>query len=97
MPGSQVDFAEVAKAAANASFGAAVVQNARLDDALGSDGDDIRRVRLIITDGAVERLGGEKLLDAGLAISEALRNAGERLRVTVEYAEQRELDELGAD
>ncbi|MBE7203400.1 MAG: hypothetical protein INR70_37160 [Parafilimonas terrae] len=96
MPLNQVDFAEVAKAAANASFGETLVKKAHLDEALGSDGDAVRRVQLIVRDGAVEQLGGEKLLDAGLAISDALRDAGEPLRVTVEYAEQRELDELGA-
>lgn len=89
------DPAEVAKAAANAAFGRALVQTARLDEAVGSDGDDVRRVRLIVADGTIEHLGSEKLLDAGLAISEALCEAGEPLRVIVEYAEQRELDELG--
>lgn len=45
----------------------------------------------------MDQLDGDKLLDAGLAISQALRKAGEPLRIVVQYAEQRELDELGAD
>ena len=95
MPQRSANLADVAKAAANAAFGGAHVQSARLEDMIGSDGDDVRRVRLIVREGAVEQLGGEKLLDAGLAISEAMREAGEPLRVVIEYAEQRELDELG--
>jgi hypothetical protein len=96
MPRRSPNLAEVAKAAANASFGLALVQAARLYDLEGSDGDEVRRVQLIVSDDAIEQLDGEKLLDAGLAIRNALHEAGETLRVVVEYAEQRELDELGA-
>ena len=97
MAQNRADLAEVAKAAANAALGRALVQAARLDEAGGSHGDKVRRVRVIVADGAGEHLGGEELLDAGLAISEALCEAGEPLRVIVEYAEPRELDERGAD
>ncbi|EIZ84963.1 hypothetical protein WYO_2336 [Methylobacterium sp. GXF4] len=97
MPRRSPDLAEVAKKAANASFGSPLVQAVRLGDMEGSDGDDVRRVQLIVSDDAIQQLDGDKLLDAGLAISQALRKAGEPLRIVVEYAEQRELDELGAD
>ena len=93
MPRRSTDLAEVAKKAANAAFGRALVQNVRLGDMEGADGDDVRRVQLIVSDDAIEQLDGDTLLDAGLAIRKALQKAGEKLRVVVEYAEQRELDE----
>ena len=96
MPRRSPDLAEVAKQAANTVFGSAVVQNVRLGDMEGSDGDEVRRVQLIVSDDAIEQLDGDSLLDAGLAIRKAMQKAGETLRVVVEYAEQRELDELGA-
>ena len=96
MPRRSPNLAEVAKAAANASFGRALVQAAHLYDMEGSDGDEVRRVQLIVSDDAIEQLDGDTLLDAGSAIRTALQKAGETLRVVVEYAEQRELDELGA-
>jgi hypothetical protein len=97
MPRRSQDLAEVAKKAANASFGSALVQKVCLGDMEGSDGEDVRRVQLIVSDDATDQLDGDKLLDAGLAISQALRKAGEPLRIVVQYAEQRELDELHAD
>ena len=96
MPRRSQDLAEVAKKAANASFGSALVQRVSLGDMEGSDGEDVRRVQLIVSNDAMDQLDGDKLLDAGLAIRKALQKAGETLRVVVEYAEQRELDELGA-
>lgn len=89
------DLTEVARDAANTVFGRPIVEAAHLGDMIGSDGDAVRRVRLILKDDAIEQLDGETLLDANLAISRALQEAGEPLRILVEYAEQRELDELG--
>ncbi|WP_342109009.1 hypothetical protein [Methylobacterium sp. SI9] len=90
------DLAEVARETANTAFGSPLVEAVQLGDMFGSDGDPVRRVRLILKDDAIDRLDGGTLLDANLAISRALQKAGEPLRVLVEYAEQRELDELGA-
>lgn len=90
------DLAKVAREAANTAFGNPLVEAADLGDMIGSDGDEVRRVRLILKDDAIAQLDGEMLLDAGLAISDAMREAGEPLRVVVEYAEQGELDERGA-
>ncbi|KNY23150.1 hypothetical protein AKJ13_07685 [Methylobacterium sp. ARG-1] len=96
MPRRSSDLAEIAKMAANASFGSPLVQAVRLGDMEGADGDDVRRVQLIVSDDAIQQLDGDKLLDAGLAIRKVLQKAGETLRVVDEYAEQRELDERGA-
>lgn len=93
--GERAYLADVAKRAANAAFGSPVVESAHLDDMEGSDGDAVIRVRLIVADDGVAKLDGDRSLDAGSAIATALREAGEPLRVVVEYAEQRELDELG--
>ena len=93
---SEVDFADLAKKAANTSLKADVIETARLDEIEGSDGDRVMRVRLIGADEKVAKLDGDELLDASTAIGAALRTAGEPLRIVVEYAGQRELDELGS-
>ncbi|MCJ2071871.1 hypothetical protein MKK75_24245 [Methylobacterium sp. J-030] len=76
-------------------FGSPRVEAAHPGDMIGSDGDAVRRGRLILKDDAIEQIDEEALLDAGLAIRRALETAGEPLRVMVEYAGQRALDELG--
>ncbi len=44
----------------------------------GSDGDDVRRVQLIVSDDAIDQLDGDKLLDAGLAIRQSPAEAARR-------------------
>ncbi|WP_187278330.1 hypothetical protein [Methylobacterium sp. WL64] len=48
------------------------MQNVRLGHTQGSDGDDVRRVQLIVSDDATGPLDGDKLCDVGLAIRKAL-------------------------
>ena len=54
------------------AFECAPVQNVRLSHTQGSDGDDVRRVQLIVSDDATGPLDGDKLCDVGLAIRKAL-------------------------
>lgn len=87
--------AEIARSVASGKFGAEAVEDARAEQASGSDGRDAVRITVVLKPDVAERLRDDTVLEALVEIHERLDSAGEERLALVEYATRSELEAIG--
>ena len=85
---------EIAKDVAVANLGADNVVRVSSESIADSDGEDALRITIIIPENAIARISGDNALKTLVRMQERLRSAGDERFAIVEYATQRELDEV---
>ena len=84
-----------AEAAANTALSPSVVQDIRVEPAIGSEGQDILRITIILDDAVFDAMKDDDFLKALLSIKKNIRDLGEDRQAVVGYATQAELDDDG--
>ena len=82
---------EVAKANLSSTFSSTASSTA-----VDSEGHDALKITIVIKPGAADKIKGDAALDTLVQIQDRLRKAGEERFPIVEYATQKELDEIGS-
>lgn len=80
---------------ANAVFGPHMLREVQIEPDVDTEGREILRVLLVLPDGAIKKLGGDKLLQANVAIKRAVSILGEERRPILSYATPEELEDDG--
>jgi hypothetical protein len=91
----QTRIREIAKDVAAANLPSSVVRDILVEPGIGSRGDEILRITMVIVPDGVSRISGDASLDTLVAIQSRLRDAGEERFPIVEYATEEELQESG--
>ena len=85
---------EIVAEVATAYLTSEIVDRVISEPAVDSSGNDAVKITIVIKPNAIERLKGDPVLDALLAIHDKLSEAGDERSPMVEYATQAELDEV---
>ena len=89
------DIALEALAVAKKNFGDENVARVDVKPMVDLDGDDAWRVLIVLQPDAVDKIGGDAVLDNLVQIHERLRKKGDERLPFVQFATEEELRELG--
>jgi hypothetical protein len=90
----QAKINEIVGEVATAYLTSEIVDRVISEPSVDSAGNDAVKITIVIKPDAIERLKGDPILDALLAIHDKLNEAGEERFPMVHYATQAELDEV---
>ena len=84
-----------AKNAVTQSLDSEDVQDVRVEQDVGPDGEPVLRVTIVLSEGAADKLDGERFLTTLVSIKRGVRASGEERQTLVEYATPSELEDDG--
>jgi len=87
------EIAKAAKAAAAEALHVAL--EARVERSMGSDGEEVIRVMLVVPDGTMNEVSGEQIVATLLAVKRGVRDLGDDRPTVVSYATPGELADDG--
>lgn len=94
---AMADMNEIAGAAKQAATAALELPlEARVERGIGSEGDEIIRVTLVLPDGAIDVISDEKIIATLVAIKRTVRDLGDERLAVISYATEAELADNGS-
>jgi hypothetical protein len=89
------DIRAAARKAAISALNDDFVEEVLVEPAIGSDGDEILRITIVLNEGAIDKIDESQFLTTLLSIKRTLREVGDERGSVVTYATTAELEDDG--
>jgi hypothetical protein len=89
------EIIRIARRIADANLSSSTISSVHSEPMIGSEGQEMLRIRIILTPGSTDTIKGDAALNTLVEIRNVLQGKGEERFPVVEYATEEELQESG--